>query len=78
MTALEPAADDPDVVAELAHHALAALPVGEPAATLGWVVRAAELAAGQLAYEQAARLYVRAAEVARGVYPQRSGLGCSS
>ncbi|MEC3956970.1 AAA family ATPase [Nocardia sp. CDC153] len=55
--------DAADRVAEIAFHLLAALPVGDPAAAATWAERAAERALTQLAWEEAARLYGRAAEV---------------
>ena len=68
-TLLEPLADDPDVAPELAHHALAALPLGDPAAAVGRARRAAEVATAQLAHEEAARLFGLAVDAARGVLP---------
>ncbi|GEL20012.1 ATP-binding protein [Pseudonocardia asaccharolytica] len=67
--ALEPGVDDPDVLAELARHALAALPVGDVAAAVRWARRAAEQAAARQAHEEAARLLVRAGEAGRGHLP---------
>ena len=64
---LEPAAGDPDVLPELAHHALAALPLGDAGAACGWTCGAARLATAQLAYEEAARLYGRAQAVGAAV-----------
>lgn len=46
--------------AAIAHHRLAALPVGDPARAVGWTERAASNALDALAYEEAARLYGRA------------------
>ncbi|MGI5131389.1 ATP-binding protein [Pseudonocardia sp. CA-107938] len=66
---LEPLADDPDVAPELAHHALAALPLGDPAAAVRWARRAAERATAQLAHEEAARLLGLAVDAGRGVLP---------
>ena len=63
--------------AELAFHGLAALPLGDPRTAYDWTRRAAEAALGQLAWEDAARLYARGAEVAAsaGVPPdERRGL----
>jgi DNA-binding CsgD family transcriptional regulator len=57
---------EPDVLPELAHHALAALPLGDPAQASRWAAGAAGLAMVQLAHEEAARLYGRAVEVGRG------------
>ena len=54
---LAPRASDPDVLPELARHALAALPLGDRARTLGWAREAGELALRSLAYEEAARLF---------------------
>ena len=64
---LEPLADDPDVTPELAHHALAALPLGDAVAAVGWARRAAEQATAQLAHEEAARLYALAVDAGRTV-----------
>ncbi|MFC4943823.1 helix-turn-helix transcriptional regulator [Pseudonocardia sp. GCM10023141] len=66
---LEPMATDPDVAPELAHHALAALPLGSPAAAVGWARTAAEQAMAQLAHEEAARLYTLAVDAGRSVLP---------
>ncbi len=66
-TLLEPLADDPDVAPELAHHALSALPLGDPAAAVDRARRAAEVATAQLAHEEAARLFGLAVDAARGV-----------
>ncbi|GAA4539472.1 ATP-binding protein [Pseudonocardia xishanensis] len=52
-------ADDPDVLPELARHALAALPLGDREAALGWARAAGELALRRLAYEEAARIFGR-------------------
>jgi DNA-binding CsgD family transcriptional regulator len=65
--ALEPAAGDPDVLPDLARHALAALPLGDAQVAQGWARKAGERAMAQLAYEEAARLFVRAGEAGRGV-----------
>jgi len=65
--ALTPSADDPDVVAELAHHALAALPAGDRVAATGWARRAAEVAHSRLAYDEAARLLADALAAGRPV-----------
>ncbi len=64
---LTPSADDPDVVAELAHHALAALPAGDRLAATGWARRAAEVAHSRLAYDEAARLLADALAAGRPV-----------
>jgi len=64
---LAPSADDPDVVAELAHHALAALPAGDRRAASGWARRAAQAAHGRLAYDEAARLLADALAAGRPV-----------
>jgi len=56
---LAPRADDPDVLPELARHALAALPLGDREATLGWARAAGEVALRMLAHEEAARLFGR-------------------
>jgi DNA-binding CsgD family transcriptional regulator len=64
---LTPSADDPDVVAELAHHALAALPAGDRVAATGWARRAAEVAHSRLAYDEAARLLADALAAGRPV-----------
>ncbi|WP_198348043.1 AAA family ATPase [Plantactinospora sp. KBS50] len=50
--------------AEIAGHALAALPHGHPALALTWAERAADQARDQLAWEDAADWYGRALEVA--------------
>jgi tetratricopeptide (TPR) repeat protein len=47
-------------IAQIAHHRLAALPLGSLAAARQAAVRAAELAMSQLAYEDAVRLYDQA------------------
>ncbi|MGE3660222.1 MAG: AAA family ATPase [Pseudonocardia sp.] len=71
---LAPAADDPAVLPDLARHALAAQPLGDPGAAVGWLRGAAALASGRLAYEEAARLLGEAARLARGVLaPARRG-----
>ena len=75
---LEPLADDPDVTPELAHHALAALPLGDPAAAVGWARRAAEQATAQLAHEEAARLYALAVDAGRTVLSAGERPSCSS
>ena len=67
VAALTPSADDPDVVAELAHHALAALPAGDRVAATGWARRAAEVAHSRLAYDEAARLLADALAAGRPV-----------
>ena len=67
VAALTPSADDPDVVAELAHHALAALPAGDRVAATGWARRAAEDAHSRLAYDEAARLLADALAAGRPV-----------
>ena len=67
VAALTPSADDPDVVAELAHHALAALPTGDRVAATGWARRAAEVAHSRLAYDEAARLLADALAAGRPV-----------
>ncbi|MFC4942976.1 ATP-binding protein [Pseudonocardia sp. GCM10023141] len=66
---LRASADDPDVLPELAHHALAALPLGDAAAAVGWARQAAENAMTALAHEDAARLFVRAVDAGRTVLP---------
>jgi DNA-binding CsgD family transcriptional regulator len=67
VAALTPSADDPDVVAELAHHALAALPAGDRVAATAWARRAAEIAHSRLAYDEAARLLADALAAGRPV-----------
>jgi DNA-binding CsgD family transcriptional regulator len=67
VTVLEPVSADPDVIPELAHHALAALPLGDRAAAVEWVRTAAEQAMAQLAHEEAARLYALAVDAGRPV-----------
>jgi DNA-binding CsgD family transcriptional regulator len=64
---LAASADDPDVVVELAHHALAALPSGDRLAAVGWARRAAEVAQNRLAYAEAARLLTDALDAGRSV-----------
>ncbi|MDT7577337.1 MAG: hypothetical protein QOH17_3670 [Pseudonocardiales bacterium] len=64
---LAASADDPDVVVELAHHALAALPSGDRFAAVGWARRAAEVAQTRLAYAEAARLLTDALDAGRSV-----------
>ena len=66
---LEPSAEDPAVLPELARHALAAQPLGDRAAAVRWARRAADQAADRLAYEDAARLLGEAVELARGLLP---------
>ncbi|TML33781.1 MAG: hypothetical protein E6G24_06660 [Actinobacteria bacterium] len=51
------AADSEPHLAELAHHFFAALPSGDREKALGYAIRAAERSVGQLAFEEAARLY---------------------
>lgn len=63
--ALAAAATDPDVLPELAHHALAALPLGDAAAAVAWARGAAVNAQRALAHEDAARLFARAVGAAR-------------
>jgi DNA-binding CsgD family transcriptional regulator len=67
VAALTPSADDPDVVAELAHHALAALPAGDRRAATGWARQAAHVAHTRLAYDEAARLLADALAAGRPV-----------
>ncbi len=67
VAALAPSADDPDVVTELAHHALAALPAGDRLAASGWACRAAGVAHARLAFAEAARLMADAVEAGRPV-----------
>lgn len=51
-------ARDPEPhLAELAHHFFAALPAGDREGAVGYALQAAEWSIGQLAYEEAARLY---------------------
>ena len=64
---LEASADDPDVVVELAHHTLAALPAGDRLAAVGWARRAAAVAQTRLAYAEAARLLTSALDAGRSV-----------
>lgn len=64
---LAPRADDPDVLPELTRHALAALPLGDPAVAVGWARRAAELALSRLAFAESTRLYARMLEAGRRV-----------
>ena len=65
VAALTPSADDPDVVTELAHHALAALPAGDRLAATGWARRAADVARTRLAHDEAARLMAGALSAGR-------------
>jgi DNA-binding CsgD family transcriptional regulator len=67
VAALTPSADDPDVVAELAHHALAALPAGDRRAATGWARQAAHVAHTRLAYDEGARLLADALAAGRPV-----------
>ena len=67
VAALTPSADDPDVVTELAHHALAALPAGDRRAATEWARRAAQVAHARLAYDEAARLLADALAAGRPV-----------
>ncbi|MFI1919535.1 LuxR C-terminal-related transcriptional regulator [Nocardia sp. NPDC020380] len=55
--------DANDRVAEIAFHLLGSLPAGDPAETARWAERAANRAMKQLAWEEAAMLYGRAADV---------------
>ena len=56
-------AEASEAVTELAHHWWEARNAGaDPERALAWVVRAADAALARLAYEEAAELYVRAAE----------------
>jgi DNA-binding CsgD family transcriptional regulator len=64
---LAPRADDPDVLPELAAHALAGLPHGDAADAVAWARGAGELATARSAHEDAARLYAGAVEAGRGV-----------
>ncbi|MPY99814.1 MAG: AAA family ATPase [Actinophytocola sp.] len=50
--------------AELAHHWLESLPLGDPAQAVAWAERAAREASDQCAWDEAAELYGRAAETA--------------
>ncbi|MPY80813.1 MAG: AAA family ATPase [Actinophytocola sp.] len=50
--------------AELAHHWLESLPLGDPAQAVAWAERAAREASDQCAWDEAAELYRRAAEAA--------------
>jgi DNA-binding CsgD family transcriptional regulator len=56
--------DAAERLAEIAHHLLEALPVGDPAEAATWAERAADRASGQLAWEQAAALHEQAAAAA--------------
>ncbi|WP_344426070.1 ATP-binding protein [Pseudonocardia ailaonensis] len=56
---LAPRAADPDVLPELAKHALAALPLGDRDRALRWAREAGELALRTLAHGEAARLFGR-------------------
>jgi predicted ATPase len=51
------ASDEVSHLAELAHHFFEAAPLGDVATAIDYACRAAEAAAGSLAYEEAARLY---------------------
>ena len=62
---LEPRADDPDVLPELARHALAALPSGDPEAALDRGRAAAALAGERLAFAESARRWARVLEAGR-------------
>jgi len=59
---LEGRADARSRAAEIAHHWLESLPIGDPARASAWAKRAADDALGQLAWEQAGDLYRRALE----------------
>nr|CEL14536.1 putative transcriptional regulator [Kibdelosporangium sp. MJ126-NF4]CTQ88901.1 putative transcriptional regulator [Kibdelosporangium sp. MJ126-NF4] len=59
-TVLEERADASLRVAEIAHHWLESLPVGDAAKAAQWARRAADIAMAQLAWENAADLYARA------------------
>jgi DNA-binding CsgD family transcriptional regulator len=67
VAALAPSADDPDVVTELAHHALAALPAGDRRDATGWARKAAHVAHALLAYDETARLLADALAAGRPV-----------
>ena len=55
--------DDPSRLGELAHHFLAAAPLGDTGKAIEYAERAGEQAMEQLAYEEASELYGRALEV---------------
>ncbi|HSI80124.1 MAG TPA: BTAD domain-containing putative transcriptional regulator, partial [Solirubrobacterales bacterium] len=63
-------------LAELAHHFFAAGPAGDPARALGYARRAGGHAAGQLAYEEAARLYELGIGVLRTAGPGDEATRC--
>lgn len=76
--AMEPDTADPRIAAgapdrqrltELAHHALAAVPLGDPWRAVRHARRAGERALADLAYEQAADLFGAATTVADGTVP---------
>lgn len=67
VTVLQGSAGDPDVLPELARHALAALPCGDRRAAVSWARAAAGLALARLTYEDAAWLLSRAVEAGRAV-----------
>lgn len=57
-------ADAPERAAQVAHHWLASLPVGEVREAVGWTERAAERATALMAWEEASTLLQRAAAAA--------------
>lgn len=65
--ALASQADDPDVLPELARHALAALPLGDPAQALDTARDAARLAGARLAFAESARRWAQVLEAGRGI-----------
>lgn len=71
-------ADDDDRLAALAHHFDRAAVGDDPARAIEYTVRAAERAASLLAYEEAARHYERALELAERRPPNRRAFGASS
>jgi tetratricopeptide (TPR) repeat protein len=70
------AADLDPYLAVLAHHSFEAGPTGDPAKALEYARRAGDRAAGQLAYEEAARLYSLAFRVLRTAEPSDERTRC--
>jgi len=70
------AADLDPHLAQLAHQFFAAGPAGDPARALEYARRAGEHAAGQLAYEEAARLYELAIRVLGTAGPTNEATRC--
>ncbi len=65
--------DAAERAAEIAHHWLASLPVGEPGEAVAWAERAGDLALDRLAWEQAADLYQQALDAGAPLSPGDRG-----